>query len=134
MPGGPLRKRYLTPGRAMTICTVYVGDLNSPEFHWEGGDVNNNIPGRLSDEFPPFHEHYNVYFHAWVRRTGVECRQTDFGGWVARVTKQQILDFIAEGYAGDEELSWVVNRLPGLKAFVDGLSPEGLYALVATEF
>jgi len=118
----------------MTVCVVYVGDLDNPRFKWEGGDWNGNVPPRLSPEFPPRPQHYNGDFHAWVQKTRVECKQTDFGGWTARVTKSQIAEFIAEVYRGDEELPWVKDGLIELNAFVDTLDGRRVYALVATEW
>ena len=118
----------------MTICDVYVGDLKDPKFRWKDGDWSGNVPARLSPEFPPLHPHYNAPFHAWVKANGVACEQTDFGGWVARVTKSQILEFITEAYRGNEELPWVANRLPELRRFVETLRENREYGLVATEW
>jgi len=118
----------------MTICTVYIGDLDDPTFNWEGGDWSGNIPKSISDEFPSMRGHYNETYHAWVKKSGVECEQTDFGGWVSKVTKAQISEFIAEAYSGQEELSWVVDGLKKLKALVVTLDEDRLYGLVATEF
>jgi hypothetical protein len=78
----------------MTYCSTYIGDLDHPEFKWEGGDCNGNIPPRLSPVFPPGPAHYHSTFYAWVDKVGVINKQTDFDGWVARVTQPQILDFI----------------------------------------
>jgi hypothetical protein len=44
--------------------------------------------------FPPGPAHYHSTFYAWVDKVGVINKQTDFDGWVARVTQPQILDFI----------------------------------------
>ena len=118
----------------MTVCVVYVGDLDHPGFNWEGGDWNGNIPARLSPEFPPMTQHYNGDFHVWVQKTQVKCKQTDFGGWTARVTKSQIAEFITEVYRGSEELPWVKDRLVELNAFVATLDERRVYALVATEW
>lgn len=118
----------------MTVCVVYVGDLADPTFKWEGGDWNGNVPARLSPEFPPMAGHYNAAFHAWVKAKGVTCEKTDFGGWVARVTKAHIFEFLAEAYRGNEELPWVVDRLPELKRFVETLLEAHEYGLVATEW
>jgi len=56
----------------MTICTVYIGDLDDPTFNWEGGDWSGNIPKSISDEFPSMRGHYNETYHAWVKKSGVE--------------------------------------------------------------
>ena len=117
----------------MTICVVYVGDIEDPTFKWDG-DWNGNVPARLSPEFPPMPQHYHADFHAWVKATGVVCEQTDFGGWVARVTKSQIADFIAEVYKGGRILPWFEGALEDLKKFVENLDNSHVYGLVATEW
>ncbi len=117
----------------MTMCVVYVGDIEDPTFKWDG-DWNGNVPARLSPEFPPPPQHYNADFHAWVKATGVVCEQTDLGGWVARVTKSQIADFIAEVYKGGRILPWFEGALEDLKKFVGALDDSRVYGLVATEW
>ena len=117
----------------MTICEVYVGDLKDPGFKWQGGNWNCNIPARLSPIFPPLPGSYSRTYGAWVSSAGVESRQTDFGGHVARVTRQQILEFIAAGYASEDSLK-VQAGIHDLRHFVNGLADEPLYALVATEW
>ena len=118
----------------MTICSVYIGNLEDPKFKWDGGDWNGNVPAALSREFPPMGQHYNADFHAWVKASGVKCEQTDFGGWVACVNKSQILDFIKTTYRGKERLPWVKDGLKALKVFVLALEEDRVYALVATEW
>ena len=118
----------------MTVCVVYVGDLEDPRFLWDGGDWNGNVPARLSPEFSPMSGHYNEAFHSWVKAKGLTCEKTDFSGWVARVTKDQIFEFIAEAYRGSEDLPRVADRLPELKRFVETLFADHEYGLVATEF
>ncbi len=118
----------------MTVCVVYVGDLDDPSFKWEGGDWNGNVPARLSPAFPPMTQHYNADFHAWVKAVGVKCEQTDFGAWVACVTKSQIMDFITQVYRGKEDLPWVLDRIKDLNDFVAELKCTKVYGLVATEW
>ena len=130
----------------MTICTVYIGDLDDKSFHWDGGDWNGNIPSSLTADFPPTSGHYNACFHKWVDKAGVECKKTDFGGWVAKVTQNQLLDFIDHCYGSDpgyndpdRMLMWdgrpyLVDRLNAIRDFVSELDGTKLYALVATEF
>jgi len=69
-----------------------------------------------------------------VNAEKIDCKQTDYGGWVAKVNKSQIEDFIAKTYGGDGDLPWVQDRLPQLKTFVAGLDERRIYALVATEW
>jgi hypothetical protein len=118
----------------MTDCSVYVGRLSDRSFKWDGGDWNGNVPRSISPEFPPAREHYNGVFHAWVKHSGVECKQTDFGGWVAKVTKAQIEDYLRYCYQGQEDLPWVAHGLPELQSCVSNLNAKTVYALVATEF
>ena len=118
----------------MTSCSVYLGSLEDPKFEWSGGDWNGNTPSAIFTEFPPMGRHYNGDFHAWVNISGVECKQTDYGGWVARVTKFQIIDFVAQVYAGKEDLPWVKQPLEAVNEFVATLDEKRVYALVATEY
>ena len=64
----------------------------------------------------------------------VKCEQTDFGAWVACVTKSQITDFITHVYCDKEDLPWVVDSLKDLKMFVAELSDTKSFGLVATEW
>ena len=130
----------------MTACDVYIGDLDDSEFSWDGGDWNGNIPKSLAATFPSVGGHYNECFHRWVDKSGVECRKTDFGGWVAKVTQTQLLDYIDYCYGSDpgynepdrmlmwEGRPYLVDRLDALRKFVAGLEDDKEYALVATEF
>ena len=127
----------------MTICTVYIGDLDDPKFCWVGGDWNGNIPQPLASDFPTVGGHYNECFHRWVDKSGVVCRKTDFGGWVSKVTPRQLAGYIEYCYGGDSKYSdpdkalvWkdLKDRLDDLREFVAGLEDDKEYALVATEF
>lgn len=130
----------------MTICTVYVGDLESPGFKWEGGDWEGNVPYALSKEFPSTRRHYNGEYRDWVKEKGIECCQTDFGGWVARVTKEEIEDYLHYCYADDphyadpkKAITWqrtdcLRGELGEILVFVETLDEKKTYALVATEF
>ena len=118
----------------MTQCAVYVGDLEDPGFQWEGGNWSDNIPKRISPEFPPMRGNYNGTYHAWIRENNIQCKITDFGGWVALVSKLEILKFIYWAYSDDEELPWVVNELPKIIGFIKTLPDDRKYGLIATEF
>ena len=127
----------------MTACDVYIGDLDDPEFYWYGGDWNGNVPKSLASDFPPVGGSYNECFHRWVDKSGVECRQTDFGGWVCKGTSQQLADYIDYCYGADskytdpdKKLYWdhFNDRLEEIRRFVADLEDDKEYALVATEF
>lgn len=117
----------------MTICEVYVGDLEDPNFNWTGGNWNGNIPARLSPTFPPLPGNYNQSYNHWVNGNGVASRQTDFGGHVAKVTRSQIIDFIAQSYRSERSPE-ARERINDLVNFVSRLEDEQFYALVATEW
>ena len=110
----------------MTFCSTYIGDLEDPSFKWEGGDWSGNIPRNISPKFPHASEHYNGRFHSWVSKSDVICKQTDFDGWVARVNKKQILDYLHYCYDDDESAD-----LEGLIEFVNTLDDSKQYGLVA---
>jgi hypothetical protein len=117
----------------MPFYDVYIGDLQDPTFHWEGGDWNGNVPHRLSPFFPPGYLS-GLKDSFWALITKIETnifdrKQTDWGGWVARISKDQLLAFIHELY-GDYEQS---PSLEELRDYVTTLDPEKRYALVATE-
>lgn len=118
----------------MTDCSVYIGSLEDPNFKWDGGDWNGNCPKSLSPSFPPMSQAYNGDFHDWVAKARVECKQTDFAGWVAKVTKSQIREFVKETYQGKEDLPWVKGELIELDEFISSLDENRTYALVANEW
>ncbi len=79
-------------------------------------------------------QHYNADFHAWVKAVGVKCEQTDFGAWVACVTKVQIVEFITQVYMGKESHPSVGERLKDLDNSITNLKANKTYGLVATEW
>ena len=115
----------------MTYSSTYIGDLTDPSFSWDGGDWNGNIPRGIGPAFPPMPtpDNYNGRFHDWVAHTIVTCKQTDYGGWVVRVGKTQLLDFIRYCYGSENDEA--VNKLID---FVNSLEDAGQYALVAEEY
>lgn len=127
----------------MTNCSVYIGDLDDPNFDIKSQGPFGNIPSSLSKGFPPSREHYNGLFHSWVGEKDIQCVQTDDTGYVATVTKAQIVDYLAYAYGSDksytdpahmlrwESKAYLVDKLVELKAFVDSLDGARLYALVA---
>lgn len=130
----------------MTMCRIYVGNLADPKFSWDEGDWNYNAPVALSPSFPP---RSNSYFFAdffeWVKKKKVTHKQTDWGTTVARVTKAEILDFIAFCYDSDpsyndpgkmlkwEGKAYLVKQLQLLKKSVAALDARRTYGLVVME-
>src|SRR5207237_9627937 len=121
----------------MSFLDVYIGDLEDPSFHWDGGNWNGNVPTRLSPFFPDG----DRIRHVMLKRIDSKVydgKQTDWGGYVAKVTKQQIKDLIEEKYCDHEwykdpsPMPHMLQALQKLRSFVDSLNDRKLNALVAT--
>jgi hypothetical protein len=117
----------------LTICEVFVGDLEDPTFKWDDVHQNGNIPARLSPIFPPLPGNYNRTYEDWVATTGVKSKQTDFSGQVARVTKSQIEQFVASAYR-DDDRSRHSESFAELAQAIAALDDHRIYGLVATEW
>ena len=110
----------------MTYYDVYIGDLSDPDFKWEDGDPHGNVPKRISPFFPgssigagPFWRLIRL-----IDNGALQGKQTDWGGWTAAATKEQIEQFVAEHCPSISD---------ELRQFIAGLDPSGTYALVAAE-
>jgi hypothetical protein len=114
-------------GAFMSYLDVYIGDLDDPSFKWDGGNWNGNVPTRLSPFFPEGGRVWRVLIDRINAGTYVG-KQTDFSGFVAKVTKQEILRFLDEMYSHD-----MYNQLRELRQFVDNLDDKKKHALVASE-
>ena len=135
----------LSKERPITHRDVYIGELStgSDPLDW-GGDWNGNVPDAKSPMFPP-HGIGSLSedpFSQLIDRISsgkFQGKQVDWGGWAAKVTKEEILDFIAEVYQGDE---WYIDpevmphlyqNMQTLMDNVRSLPEGGAFALVATE-
>jgi hypothetical protein len=137
---------YFQTGVPMTMCTVYIGDLECGGFDWGNGDWNHNISAGLSKEVPGPLGHYNSRYHAWVKQNNIECKQTEFGGHVARVTRSQIEGYLQYCYGSDPDYTdkkrvtlregnlYPMHYLTQICKIVKTLGNQKLYGLVATEF
>ena len=109
------------------MLDVYVGIYQS------AGDLVGQPMQRQSEFFPGG---YSAFFELRQRmQSGVYAtRQLEWGrSWEARVTRQQILDFMRDYYATAKVQPHELNDLEALVAFVDALDPDGEYALIARE-
>jgi len=61
---------------------VYIGRLDDPDFKWEGGDWNGNVPRRESPFFPDSPGRERLFYTVVNRiETGrYTGKQTDWGG------------------------------------------------------
>jgi hypothetical protein len=119
----------------MTYYDAYVGRLDDPSFHWDGGDWNGNGPHRLSPFFPSTHEPVFWEVLRRIERGDYEGKQTDWGGWVAKVTKVQLLELMSDLYGARAQSLGQrgTDHLSELQQFIEALADGAQYALVATE-
>jgi type I restriction enzyme M protein len=103
-------------------------------------DTSNSVPELLSPYFPA--EVRGLPFFRLIEKISSGAfsgKQVDWGGWAAKVSKQDILDFIAEVYCGQEwyadpkVMPHLFESMQTLMAYVRSLPEDGTFALVATE-
>ena len=123
----------------MSYLDVYVGYLDDSTFSWDGGDWSGNVPKRRSPFLP---DGYRVFRVVLERINSGEWvgKQTDWGGWVARLSPSEIEQFIDEIYGPPNDDAALFPGSPhllvdlrDLRQFVKELRRDELYALVATE-
>jgi hypothetical protein len=121
------------------MCDAYIGYVDFDQsFQWEGGDWNGNIPKRQSP-FSPGGGFRTI--KARIASGEYEGKKTDWGSWVAKVTKRQIFDFVEYIHDGGKEFvpggnygyDWQCKAYQDLVVFVDELEDGKLYYLVACE-
>ena len=120
---------------------VYLASLDAPGFAWEGGDWQGNIPTRTSPFFPPTFDPPDPFMRVveLIEAGTLDGRQTDWGGWVAKVRPSQVLDLLTECYGDDpdfgpdSELPHLRDQLNVLVEYVRQLEPNRDVALVAAE-
>lgn len=109
----------------MTMCSTYVGEMNSPGFSWDSGDYDGNIPQRISPYFPRPGGHHSA-LTGWVKVSGAECKQTDFDAWAAKVTKSQLRGYLHHCCGDDISKEHI--------EYVDSLVDGKVYVLVSECF
>ncbi len=125
----------------MTFYEAYIGDLKEDAdepFTLEEGDWNGHFPDRISELFPPERSGESPFSRIMglAFQKTYKGAQTDWGTWVAVVSKQDITAFLSEVY-GDEpvplHMEHLNKQLAELREFVAGLDDSKRYALVAQE-
>ncbi len=121
----------------MPYSDVYIGELNDPRFSWDEGNWKSNIPRPISPFFPPLKEEDDMPFRVLIDliKKGVyNGKQTDYAGWVARVSKAQIKKFAENLYGSLNELKtrYRAKEIHTLYEFIDKLDDTKNYALVAS--
>jgi len=126
----------------MTYCDAWISDPSDvPGLDWKGISTLVNAPIRCSPMFPEGHAaHFAI-------RKGIESgrlrgEQVDPLVWAAVMTKQEIVALLTEifGPPGqyerrhDSGLRHLADRMRELRAFVNGLPADGVFAAVTDEF
>ena len=105
----------------MTMIDAHIGDFDSPGFSFYNGG---SIPKRQSPFLPRAREILDAILE--MKRNGeYEARQLDWGSWGAKMTKQQLSDFIDSFYGK--------NKDPDVRKYVKELDTDKYYVLVAYE-
>jgi len=131
----------------VTTYGVFIGRLsdNADPLDW-GGNYTSNLPLHDTPDFPK-HGRGDPYrcVMAMISNGRLPGKQVDWGGWAAKVSKQDILAFIAEVYRDDKWDTYPTTRplpwryesekrnMEGLMTNVHSLPEDGLFALVAYE-
>ncbi len=120
----------------MTFFDVYIGDLDDPDFKWDGGDWNGNMPRSVVGLFPklsreePFRQVQDL-----IDTGALVGKQTDWGCWVAIASREVLLQIINDWY-GDEQIYLLfemdTETALDIRELVSNLDSKD-YALVALE-
>src|SRR5262249_56196843 len=126
----------------MTYHDVYIGRLaeGRDRVDWGGdpriGNTARSLPGTL---FPPNLGHAFRLLVAKIEHGKLPGKQVDWGAWAAIVSKNDIIAFIEEAYAGDRTYSdpnympHLYPKLHELLAVVGAFAEDERLALVASE-
>ena len=78
----------------MTSFDLYIGDLDDPNFHWEGGNWNGNSPRGATDVHVGVDRFTFGKFTNKIGSGGLPGKQTDWGCWVV-IPTAVIIDLYA---------------------------------------
>ena len=113
------------------MVDVFIGYLDDPDFHWDGGDWNGNIPHRKSPFFPNASQSFSAVIKK-IKEGKFEGKKVDWGGFVAKLTTDEIEQFLDEQNQNDAN-EWTQNTIKEIKEFLHTLDKNKQYALVACE-
>jgi len=133
----------------MTLCCTFIGSLDEvvwDESQWTSALWSSNIPHRASPLFPFPASAPNVgdRLYDMTQRGELDGKMVDWGAWVARVSKAEVLKFMDDVY-GPHCADWYTHQakwqhtknmvlsMQELQAFVGSLADDVIYALVAME-
>lgn len=115
------------------MLNVYIGFLDDKDFNYEGGDWNGNVPKRQSPFFPFGNDAYFMLLKK-IKNDDYEGKKTDWSGYVAKVDKKQIIEFVDELKEKHKSLlKFSDYGFPTIYDYINSLEDDKLYALVGVE-
>ena len=106
------------------VTAVYIGKFNSQAFDYNKmGDWNGYFPEAIS----PWYYQSCLY---WDIFKASNVKQTDWGCWVIKMSKDELVVFITDKY---REYASKANDLKEMLLFVDTLNDTDEYLLTAIE-
>ena len=127
---------------------VFIGEIDVPGFSWEKSDADGEYgavePRSVSDSFPESYDDFSELRDRMEDGRYV-TKPIDWGTWAAKVSKQEIIEFLKDQYGDDimeEESAYIksrseykvyVEKTKGLIALVTQFDDNKTYALVARE-
>ncbi len=117
----------------MPFFDVYIAELDDPHFSWELGEWTRNVPRPISPFFPPANGREPLRSVIDYIKKGVfKGKQTDQNAWVARVTINELKQFLYDFY-GDFNENKYHKEIWFLYDFINKLDKSRAYALVADQ-
>ncbi|MFO0581659.1 MAG: hypothetical protein U0229_05270 [Anaeromyxobacter sp.] len=111
------------------MSMLYIGDLRG--FDVDGGDVNGHLPPSAAAGFPPVRDnHFHGAIQEWAHKKGTKLETLDFDAYVARVTKQEALEFFSFCYEPDA-YGAPPEKLGALRESLEALPADGEYGVVS---
>lgn len=123
---------------------VYVGYLDTTDtFNYDGGDWNGNTPKRITSIFPFSHDVWRLIMSK-MKNQEFEGKQTDWGAYVVKVNKEQIIDIFEEVVSKNKSIIEFVGRqktykdkdvynIQNIRNELNQLDSNTLYALTCRE-
>ena len=116
----------------MTFYDAYIADIEGQD--WT--TISDDLPTRIGPYFPALVGGGHMY---GVIRS-MDSTQVEWGGWMIRVSKKDIIRILDEcygrnkSYSPQSELPHLYEKFQELSKFVDSLEEDHEYGLVGTEF
>jgi hypothetical protein len=134
---------------------VFIGAVDAPDFSWRESPADTPYfavsPRIISDAIP---DSYRIFWEVLnlTKDEKFVSKAIDWGAWAVRVSKEQLVEFLRSMYVKqwpDENWTELVRRLlkkgvimkcevdirrmKDLIELIDGLDPDGAYAILAQE-